>query len=115
MSDVPLAAAVRGKTIRFIWLEGPTKGKTHEHIFHPDGTVEWHDAGKQGGDTGTKAPERVPYSAVEAAADVYLASYLAQSGYTLTVVLDFKTGKLVGVASGGTTWAPVGGRFEVAS
>jgi hypothetical protein len=120
MSDIPRAAAVRGKTIRFVWLEGPTKGKTHEHVFHADGTVEWRDAAAGGGKgsapegKGTP-PERVPYTAMEAAADVYLVSYLAKSGFTLTVVLDFKTKKLVGIASGGTTWEPLDGRFEVAS
>ena len=36
--------AIRGKTIQFQWTEGPTTGITYEHVFHPDGTVEWHDA-----------------------------------------------------------------------
>ena len=61
------------------------------------------------------APERVPYAAMEAAPDVYAVSYLSKAGYTLTVVLDFKTKQMVGVASGGTTWTPVAGRFEVVS
>ena len=45
MKEVERAAAIRGKTIRFVWTEGPTKGKTHEHVFHQDGTVTWSDAG----------------------------------------------------------------------
>ena len=123
MGDIPRAAAVRGKTIRYIWLDGPTKGKTHEHIFHTDGTVEWRDAAPDDGGAAAKpkategkgAPERVPYAAMEAAPEVYAVSYLSKAGYTLTVVLDFKTKQMVGVASGGTTWAPVAGRFEVVS
>lgn len=31
---------VAGKTIRFAWQDGPTKGKVHEHVFHDDGTFE---------------------------------------------------------------------------
>lgn len=123
MNDIPRAAAIRGKTIRYIWTEGPTKGKTYEHVFHDDGTVEWREVGADGGrgaaakpkSPGEKAkpPERVPYAAMDAGTDAYAVSYLGSSGYTLTVVLDFKTSRMVGVASGGPTWSPVQGRFEV--
>ena len=123
MGDIPRAAAVRGKTIHYIWLEGPTKGKTYEHVFHPDGTVEFHETGSesQSGAAKHKAaegkgqPEQSSYTAMEAARDAYLVSYLSKTGYTLTVVLDFKSKQMVGIASGGTTWVPVTGRFEVVS
>lgn len=39
MTDKPRAAEIRGKTIRLTWTEGPTKGTTHEHIFHEDGLL----------------------------------------------------------------------------
>jgi hypothetical protein len=118
MSDIPRAPAIRGKTIRYIWQKGPTQGKTYEHVFHPDGTVEFREIGgaadSGGGVTGSKvAPERVPYAAMEAAPDVYAVSYLADNGYTLTVVLDFRTRRMVGIASGGKTWVPVEGIFEL--
>lgn len=125
MAEIPRASAVRGKIIRYIWTEGPTKGKTYDHVFHGDGTVEWHDVGSPDVPSGAGAskaspsekkattPERAPYAAMEAAQDVYAVSYLAPSGYTLTVVLDFKTSRMVGIASSGTTWVPVAGRFEV--
>ena len=83
--------AIRGKTIRFIWNEGPTKGKTHEHVFHPDGTVTWSDAGaaKAAASAGAGAipgpKEKPPYGATRVADKIYLVSYLAPSGYTLTV------------------------------
>ena len=35
------------------------------------------------------------------------------SGFTLTVVLNFATRQLVGVASGGKDWFPLRGTFEV--
>ena len=114
---------IRGRTIRFSWTDGPTKGSTHEHVFHQDGTVEWRsvdsgraqqgaDQGKGGGETG-KSAERPKYSSVEVIDDVWLVSYLAQSGYTLTVALKFEDGSMVGVASNEKSWFPVRGRFQV--
>lgn len=110
MTNVERAAAVRGKTIRFTWTDGATKGKTHEHVFHRDGTVEWHDAGSEASHT---AGEKAEYAAVKVAKDIYVVSYLAPSGYTLTAVLNFRDRRLVGFASGAKEWYPVEGTFEV--
>lgn len=112
MADARQPAAVRGKTIRFAWTEGPTKGMTHEHVFHQDGTVEWHDAM---GDEKARRPagERPKYAAIRVADDVYLVSYLAASGYTLTVALNFKDRRIVGFASSAKDWHPVQGTFEI--
>ena len=110
MTSVQPAAAVRGKTIRLTWTEGPTKGSTHEHVFHPDGTVEWYDP--KAGKTGT-AKERPKYGAAKVADDIYVVSYLAPSGFTLTVVLNFRDHKMAGFASGAKEWYPVQGTFEV--
>jgi hypothetical protein len=112
-------SAIRGKTIQFRWTEGPTKGMIHEHVFHPDGTVEWRDpkpsqsaaAGKRTGEG--EAPERPVYAAVPVADKAYLVSYLAASGYTLTVVLNFRDQQLTGFASAAKEWFPVRGTFEV--
>ena len=53
MTDIDRAAEIRGKTIRFAWTEGPTKGKTHEHVFHQDGTVRLDRCGHvEGGTSG---------------------------------------------------------------
>jgi hypothetical protein len=118
MSDLPSAAAIRGTTMRWHWTEGPTKGLSHEHLFHDDGTVEWHDAPapspvRQSTLESTLNPERVPYAAFEVRPDVYAVSYRAGSGFTLTVVLDMATRQLVGIASGGMEWHPVRGTFEL--
>ena len=119
MAAIPRADAIRGKTMRWTWTEGPTRGKTHEHVFHEDGTVEWRDAAVRPAEPGPapaptprRAPERVPYAAVEVARNVYVISYLAGSGFTLTVVLNFETHEVVGFASGGTEWHPVRGTFQ---
>ena len=118
MASVERADAIRGKTLRLIWTGGPTQGASHDHVFHADGTVEWHDAkatdtAKAGGGSGSGAQERPPYAAMEAAEDVYAVSYLAPSGYTLTVVLNFRDRTMVGIASSGKDWHPVRGRFEI--
>jgi hypothetical protein len=90
----------------------------HEHVFHDDGTVEWHDAGsappKKPSKEGSARPERPPYAAFEVTPEVFAVSYLSpSSGFTLTVVLNFATGQIVGVASGGKDWFPLRGTFEV--
>ena len=109
MTSTQQESAVKGRTIRFIWTEGPTKGKTHEHVFHQDGTVEWREPGS----TGQAAKERPKYAAVPVTDQVHVVSYLADSGYTLTTVLNFSNKKLVGFASGAKEWYPVSGTFEV--
>jgi hypothetical protein len=111
MPTSQLAAAVRGKTIRLTWTEGPTKGLTHEHVFHGDGTVEWHDVKSP---RGAPSKEKPNYAAVKVADDIYAVSYLSPtSGYTLTVVLNFQDHRVVGFASGAKDWHPVQGTFEV--
>jgi hypothetical protein len=111
MTEPTRDPAVRGKTIQFRWTEGPTKGMTHEHSFHPDGTVEWHDAGKPSQQK--QSAERATYAAVAVADGAYLVSYLAASGYTLTVVLNFNDQQLIGVASSAKEWFPLRGTFVV--
>jgi molybdenum cofactor biosynthesis protein MoaF len=120
MTEVQQAPAIRGRTIRLTWLEGPTKGTTHEHMFHEDGTVEWRDAGDppkgRSTDTqhkGTSPKEKPEYAAIRVTDDVYAVSYLAASGYTLTVVLNFRDHNMVGFASSAKDWYPLRGTFEV--
>ena len=118
MTNVQRAAEVRGKTMRWAWTDGPTKGMTHEHTFHDDGTVEWRDADapkKPVADAAKPATkqERVEYGAVTISDDVTLVSYLSDSGFTLTVALNFDTGLVTGFASNDKEWHPVSGTFEV--
>lgn len=119
MGSVRSADAVRGKTIRFTWTEGPTKGTTHEHVFHEDGTVEWRDtstpkARSTGEEKSPPAKERPKYEAIRVADEIYAVSYLAASGYTLTVVLNFSDHRIVGFASSSKEWYPLQGSLEVA-
>ena len=112
---------IRGSTIRFSWIDGPTKGTTHEHVFHEDGTVEWHavdEAFERREGRSPHAPtdrkaDRPRYYSVEVTDDFWLVSYLSNSGYTLTVVLNFEDGSIVGIASNDRNWIPVHGHFQV--
>jgi uncharacterized protein YjbJ (UPF0337 family) len=115
---------VRGKTIRFSWTEGPAKGTTQEHVFHDNGTVEWHSVGNaesimpgrpKGGGKANAAPERPAYTGIAVTEDVCMISYLSKSGYTLTVVLNFEDASTVAIASNATTRVPARGSFEVMS
>jgi hypothetical protein len=117
MTEEP-GSAVRGKTIRLTWTEGPTKGSAHEHVFHQDGTVEWYDAAAAKGTSSqsqqaSRPKEKPRYAALRVADDIYAVSYLSASGYTLTVVLNFKDRRMVGFASSAKDWHPVQGTFEV--
>jgi hypothetical protein len=124
MTEVPRAPEICGKTMRWTWTTGPTKGATHEHVFHENGTVEWRAIESATRRTPAKsAAKRKPaakrtreakpeYAAMRLGPGLYLVSYLASSGYTLTVALDFGTREIQGVASGARAWHPVRGTFE---
>ena len=115
MSVAQATTGVRGKRIRFLWKDGPTKGTTHEHEFRGDGTVEWHAVKECGPASGGPPAERPRYSDEAVGDGVRLVSYLSRSGFTLTVALDFAKGSITGVASDAKTWTPVHGTFEVVS
>ena len=104
---------VSGTTIRFTWTSGPTQGKAHDHHFGEDGNVEWRSSASQGAQSAAGDSDRARYAAVDVSDDVCLVSYLAKSGYTLTVALNFADSTLSGFASNDKTWTPVGGAFEV--
>jgi hypothetical protein len=119
------ADPVRGKTIRWTYDDGPMAGKTFEHVFGNDGTVSWRETG--GGDKSTKPPangkQKAEKSATKAQAkyevagvndDVCAVSYLSESGFTLTSVLDFSSGAVVSFASNEKELVPQRGMFEVA-
>lgn len=113
------AKSVAGRTFRWTFNEGPTAGKTYEHTFNPDGTVVYREAsgaakGKSEG--GKSAPEKkappTRYAAFEVAPETHMVSYLAGSGFTLTVAMNLQTKKCYGVASNEKQWFPVTGTLE---
>ena len=101
---------VQGRTFRWTWTEGPTAGVTHQHDFLDDGSVSWRVlSGPQQGHAGV---ERA-YSAFTVSQGVCVVSYLASSGFTLTVALNMTSGEMYGFASNDEVWFPGRGTFEV--
>ena len=104
-------SSLTGRTLRWKFEEGPTAGGVYEHTFNADGSVEFR---KLDGDKAGKPTREKEYGSFEVAPDVQAVSYLGkESGYTLTVAMNFKTGKLYGFASNETEWHPVSGTLEV--
>jgi hypothetical protein len=107
------SSPIRGRKMRFTWNDGPTQGKTYEHVFHENGTVDFHAASADGSPAAHDKPQHKPTYAAERVADgVYAVSYLSK-GYTLTAVLNFGDRRMVGFASDASHWYPVHGSFEV--
>lgn len=65
------------------------------------------------GGAGGKSTREKKYASFEVAPEVHLVSYLAESGYTLTVAMNFETGRIYGFASNDKEWHPVSGRLEI--
>jgi hypothetical protein len=111
MPDNPKPDPIARKTIRFTWTEGPTKGDTHEHVFNADGSVDYRKVSD--GSAAGKTTHEKKYAAMRLRDQVYVVSYLASSGFTLTVAIDFGGDAIVGFASNDKQWFPVKGTFEV--
>jgi hypothetical protein len=90
------ADPVRGKTLRWRFDDGPVKGKTFEHAFSMDGTVTYREISETG--AGPEGP-RAHYEAIPVDDHIYVVSYLASSGWTLTTVVDTRSRKIVSFAS----------------
>jgi MoaF N-terminal domain len=107
----PLSLA--GRTQRWKFGEGPTAGKTYEHAFYPDGTVSWREV--EGTSKGKPSADQRPttrYAAFEVAPGLHLVSYLSESGYTLTVLVNTNNRQLHGFASSEKEWYPLTGTLE---
>ena len=117
MFEPERAVAIRGRTLRWSWTEGPTRGETHEHRFGDDGTVTWRsvqaDAPPGPSMDRDAGGERATYAALRLSDEIYLVSYLAPSGFTLTVAVNFADGSVAGFASGADAWFAVRGTNEI--
>jgi hypothetical protein len=110
-ADAMKTNRIRGKTLRWTFIDGPMTRKTFEHSFGENGSVSFRsiDGTTKGKPTEIKKCEVVPVNA-----DVSAISYLS-SGYTLTVVLDFETGKLLAFSSNEKQMTLQHGTFEEVS
>lgn len=109
--------ALGGKTIHFKFTDGPTAGNVYEHRFYKNGTVVWRSVGgapaKQESKGEKKKPKPTPYASYQIAPGIQLMSYLAESGYTLTLSLNLRTRRIHGYASNDKEWFPVSGTLQV--
>ena len=98
--------SLRGATIRWMFVEPPVAGMRFEHTFREDGTLVWRVL--EGPGKGASKEER-RYATMKIADGVHVVSYLAASGHTLSVVVDFNTGRVVGFGSDNKEWYPLTG------
>jgi len=112
-AEPEVSKSLAGMTLRWRFDEGPTAGTTYEHTFRPDGRVVWRDVSKRDarGEKGGEAAG-AKYASFEIAPAAHLVSYLSESGYTLTVALNFETQKCFGIASNQKEWYPLTGTLE---
>jgi len=116
--ELALPHSLAGRTLRWKFNEGPTADTEYEHTFKTDGTVVYRTitdpkAGKPETDPDKKParkPIPTPYASYEVAQGWHLVSYLsADSGYTLTVLVNTTDGILHGFASNEKEWFPLTG------
>lgn len=117
-----MSERIRGQTLRWTFIDGPTAGKTFEHVFTDDGKVTWQMLDGEATADKPKAehektakPKQAPHAKYEMAqisGDVFAISYLADSGWTLTSVLDFLSGTVVAFASNEQQLLVQHGTFE---
>ena len=84
-------------------------GKSFDHTFSRHGSVTFREVD---GDPNAKPGAAGQYHVASLGPDVHAVSYLSNSGYTLTIVLDFKTRKLVAFASNEQSLTMQHGTFE---
>ena len=93
--------SLRGATIRWMFVEPPVVGMKFEHTFRDDGTLVWRVIDGPG--KGASKEEK-RYATMKIADGVHVVSYLAASGHTLSVIVDFNTGRVVGFGSDNKEW-----------
>ena len=84
-------------------------GKSFDHTFSRHGGVSFREVD---GDPNAKPGAADQYLVASVGQEVHTVSYLANSGYTLTVILDFRSKKLVAFASNETSLTMQHGTFE---
>ena len=100
---------VTGNSLRWTFIDGPMAGRSFDHTFSRNGGVVFREVGS---DPNAKPGSADQYQVASLGHDVHAVSYLTGSGNTLTVVLDYKTKKLVAFASNEKSLILQHGTFE---
>ena len=101
---------ITGHSLRFKFADGPMAGRSFDHTFSRNGNVTFKEVG---GDPNAKPGSAGEYEVAAVGQDVHALSYRSGNGYTLTVVLDFRTSKLVAFASNEESLTAQQGTFEL--
>ena len=105
-----IANPVTGHSLRFKFVDGPVAGKSFDHTFSRNGHVTFREVD---GDPNAKPGVADQYLVASLGPECHAVSYLAPSGYTLTVILDYKMMKLVAFASNEKSLTMQQGTFEL--
>ena len=100
---------ITGHSLRWTFQDGPMAGKSFDHTFSRHGGVIFREVGS---DPHAKPGAADQYQVASIGQEVHAVSYLSPSGYTLTVVLDYRTKKLVAFASNEKSLTMQHGTFE---
>jgi hypothetical protein len=100
---------ITGRSLRFTFQDGPVAGKSFDHVFSRNGNVTFREVGS---DPNAKPGSAEQYQVASLGQDIHTVAYLAPSGYTLTVVLDYRSRKLVAFASNEKSLTLQHGTFE---
>ena len=100
---------ITGHSLRWKFQDGPMAGRSFDHTFSRNGGVTFREVD---GDPNAKPGSADQYQVASVGQDVHTVSYLSNSGYTLTVVLVFRTRKLVAFASNEKSLTMQHGTFE---
>ena len=108
--DTAAPDSLIGRTVRWTFADGPVAGKTYEHTFNADGSVDYRSVEEP--PAGAATHEKA-CATDKVSADVFVISYLAASGYALTVVLNFRNHEVIGFASNEEAWYRQQGTFTL--
>ena len=104
------ANPITGHSLRFKFADGPMAGKSFDHTFNRNGQVTFREIGA---DPNAKPGSADQYQVASLGQDIHTLAYRSGNGYTLTVVLDYKTMKLVAFASNESSLIMQHGSFEL--
>ena len=101
---------ITGHSLRFKFNDGPMAGKAFDHTFSRNGNVSFREVES---DPNAKPGSAQQYHVASVGQDVHVLSYLTCSGNTLTVILDYRSMKLVAFGSNATSLIMQQGSFEL--
>lgn len=101
---------ITGHSLRWKFSDGPMAGKSFDHTFSRNGNVSFREVGS---DPSAKPGNAERYEVAPVGQDAFAVSYLTSSGHTLTVVLNYKTLKLIAFASNEKSLIMQQGTFEL--